>query len=78
MNTNTDTFSRNTVASLNNANDLLWQAGQIIKANRDGIVHWRATDDIRKSSDKLEKARHLLCNAISDLTRELDQLEDES
>jgi len=75
MNTNSETFNRNTVASLNRANEMLHDAGQIVKAHRDDVRHWRASDELRKSADKLEKARNLLCNAIADLNRELEQME---
>ena len=78
MNTNSETFNRNTVASLNRANEMLHDAGQIVKAHRDDVCHWRASDELRKSSDKLDKARHLLVNAINDLTRELEDMEDAS
>ena len=77
MNTNPETFDRNTVARLNRANELLHDAGQIVKAHRDDVRHWRASDELRKSSDKLDKARNLLVNAIEDLTRELEQQEGE-
>ena len=71
MQTNNETFDRNTVARLNRANELIYQGAVIVAENRDGVAHWKATDKLRKAFDRLESARRGIVEAIEEIEGDL-------